>query len=166
MGRRVSDCKKSVPLPETNIALENQWLLSFWEGLFSGATLVLGTVSILDYHVYVRYIAWIDRTAKKPILFCHNTHVSHAQFMKYVYVFQSFCSVLWFFSFLGCLEMQSPSQHTNQTKRRVPTTQGESRWNLSSLAPFGQVAKWISTFPLPIGSMGLVYLPTFGWFLW
>ena len=70
--------KKSIPLPETNIALENQWLLSFWDGLFSGATLVLGTVSFLDYHVYVRYIAWIDRTAKKPILFAiTHIHVSH-----------------------------------------------------------------------------------------
>ena len=31
-----------VTLPETNIALENQWLedeFSFWDGLFSGASL-------------------------------------------------------------------------------------------------------------------------------
>ena len=34
--------------PETNISPENQWLedeISFWDGLFSGAMLVLGSVS-------------------------------------------------------------------------------------------------------------------------
>ena len=36
-------------LPETNIAPENGWLkyyiISFWDGLFSGAMLVLGSVT-------------------------------------------------------------------------------------------------------------------------
>ena len=34
-------------LPETNVAPENGWLaddMSFWDGLFSGAMLVLGSV--------------------------------------------------------------------------------------------------------------------------
>ena len=37
-------------LPETNIAPENQWLEdehSFWDGLFSGATLVSGSVCLM-----------------------------------------------------------------------------------------------------------------------
>ena len=39
-------------LPETNIALENWWvgrLLSFWEGLFSGAILVSGSVLVVVF---------------------------------------------------------------------------------------------------------------------
>ena len=38
---------KSSTLPEANVAPENQWLedeMSFWDGLFSVATLVLGSV--------------------------------------------------------------------------------------------------------------------------
>ncbi len=41
----------STILPETNIAPENGWLeyyiVSFWDGLFSGAMLVLGSVMSL-----------------------------------------------------------------------------------------------------------------------
>ena len=40
--------------PETNIAPENGWLedeISFWDGLFSGAILVSGSVGYLEWKV-------------------------------------------------------------------------------------------------------------------
>ena len=47
----------SYTIPETNITYENEWLevgrlLSYWEGLFSGGMLVLGSV-----HIYSK-ICW------------------------------------------------------------------------------------------------------------
>ena len=51
-------------LPETNIAPEYGWLedeISFWGGLFSGAMLVLGRVSLV--FAGISPISWTDRVA-------------------------------------------------------------------------------------------------------
>ncbi len=54
--------EKGDALPETNMAPENGWLEdgSFWEGLFSGAMLVLGRVPF-GGHVFLASIRPISR---------------------------------------------------------------------------------------------------------
>ena len=49
-----------ITLPETKIAPENRWLedaMSYWDGLFSGATLVSGSKGKIfkNYHRYHRF---------------------------------------------------------------------------------------------------------------
>ena len=69
------------------------------------------------------------------------------------------------FSCFFCVELETKKRLEEKDGLRLPPSLSLDWSNVIGIAP-GIVWRVPMSQPVPVGSMGLVYLPTFGWFLW